>query len=248
MIEFKDHFSSHATAYAAYRPGYPPKLAAWLASITPTAGCALDVGCGSGQLALLLSSHFDHVVATDPSAAQIASAVRHPHIDYRLASAEASGLPGGSVDLLTAAQSAHWFDLPKFFAEARRLLKPDGVIALITYAGMEHRGPIERLVERFRLETLQEYWPPERAMVENHYRDIALPFAAIAAPAFAVEVSWPLNALIGYIGTWSAMREMEKRIGGDPIADIAAELAEAWGDPEIHRTFRWPLTILAGRP
>lgn len=247
MTAFKDHFSSHAAAYAAYRPAYPPALAAWLAGIAPVTGDALDVGCGSGQLALLLAQHFRQVIATDPSARQIASAAPHPRIDYRVAPAEASGLPDASIDLLTAAQAAHWFDLPAFFTETRRLLRPGGVVALISYAGMEHRGPIEPIVERFRLETLEDYWPPERAMVENGYSDIALPFAPITPPEFAIELSWPLATMIGYLDTWSAVRAMEARIGRGPFDDVVAELTAAWGDPDAHRTIRWPLTIVAGR-
>lgn len=247
MTLFKDHFSSRAADYAAYRPGYPPELASWLASIAPMKGCALDAGCGSGQLALLLAGHFARVIATDPSAQQIASATPHRHIDYSVARAEASGLPDASIDLLTAAQAAHWFDLPAFFAEASRLLKPDGAVVLISYAGMEHRGPIESIVEHFRLDVLKDYWPPERAMVENGYRDIVLPFTPITAPDFAIEVSWPLAALIGYLDTWSAVRAMEKRIGRSAFEGVAADLAAAWGDRAICRTIRWPLTILAGR-
>ena len=247
MTLFKDHFSSHAADYALYRPSYPSELASWLASIAPMKGCALDAGCGSGQLAVLLAEHFARVIATDPSAQQIASATPHRHIDYRLARAEASGLPDASLDLLTAAQAAHWFDLPAFFAEASRLLKPDGAVVLISYAGMEHSSPIEPIVEHFRLEVLKDYWPPERAMVENGFRDIMLPFTPITAPDFAIRVSWPLAALVGYLGTWSAVRVMEKRIGRGPFDKVAAELAAVWGDPAVQRTIRWPLTILAGR-
>ncbi|MBO9380569.1 methyltransferase domain-containing protein [Sphingomonas histidinilytica] len=247
MSAFKDHFSSHAAAYAAYRPAYPPALAAWLGTVAPAPKTALDVGCGSGQLSLQLAEHFDRVIATDPSAQQIASATPHPRVDYRVAPAEASDLPDGSVDLITAAQAAHWFDLPAFFAETKRLLRPDGIVALITYAGMEPQGEIEAIVERFRVETLAEHWPPERALVENDYRDIHLPFARIEAPAFSIEVRWPLAALIGYLDTWSAVRALEHSTGRAPFDAVAADLARAWGDPAAIRTIRWPLTILAGR-
>lgn len=246
-MSFKDHFSSHAAAYAAYRPSYPPELAAWLASITPTPETALDVGCGSGQLSLLLARHFERVIATDPSARQIESAVPHTKIAYRVARAEKSDLPDASVDLLTAAQAAHWFDLPAFFADARRVLKPGGVIALVTYAGMEPVSEIERSIDHFRTVTIADYWPPERAMVENDYRDIALPFARIAAPPFFIEVRWPLAAVIGYLDTWSAVRAMERSIGRGPLDIFIATLGEMWGDPEMVRTIRWPLTILAAR-
>ncbi len=246
-MSFKDHFSTHAAAYAAYRPSYPPELAAWLASVAPTPNLALDVGAGSGQLSLLLADHFEQVVATEPSAQQIESAARHPKVDYRVAPAEKCDLPDGSVDLLSAAQAAHWFDRPVFFAEARRLLKPGGAIALITYAGMEHRSAIEPMIDRFRLETLKPYWPPERQLVETNYRDINLPFEEIAAPDFFIDVHWPLAAMIGYLDTWSAIRAMEGDIGRGWLDSFLSELSEAWGDPELVRTIRWPLAIRAGR-
>ncbi|WP_238147080.1 hypothetical protein [Rhizorhabdus dicambivorans] len=94
--------------------------------------------------------------------------------------------------------------------------------------------------------TLGDYWPPERALVENHYRDISLPFEPIAAPPFFVEAQWPLAALIGYLDTWSAVRAMERHIGRAPLEAVSADLAKAWGDPETLRRIRWPLTILAG--
>ena len=246
-MSFKDHFSSHAAAYAAYRPSYPPELAAWLATIVPTRRIALDVGAGSGQLSLLLAEHFAQVVATEPSVQQVTKAAQHPRIDYRVAPAERCDLPDASVDLLTAAQAAHWFDLPAFFAEARRLLKPGGAIVLISYAGMEHRSTIEPMIDAFRLETLKHYWPAERMLVENGYRDIVLPFAPIAAPPFFIEVRWPLAAMAGYLDTWSAIRAMERDIGRAWFESFLAELTEAWGDPETVRTIRWPLAILAGR-
>ncbi|MES2497035.1 MAG: class I SAM-dependent methyltransferase [Pseudomonadota bacterium] len=247
MSNFKDHFSSHAAAYASYRPAYPPELADWLASLVPAREIALDVGCGSGQLSLLLAERFSQVVATDPSPQQIDSAVAHPRIDYRVAPAEASGLTDGSIDLLTAAQAAHWFDLPAFFAETRRLLKPDGVIALISYARLKTEGDIEEIVERFRLVTLEDYWPPERALVENDYRDIRLPFTPIDVPAFTIEVQWPLAALVGYLDTWSAVRALEKASGRAAFDAVVDDLTAHWGDPTMTRTISWPLTIIAGR-
>lgn len=246
-MTFKDHFSTHAAGYAAYRPSYPPALAAWLASIAPTKGRALDCGCGSGQLSRLLASHFAEVIATDPSAEQIASARPQRGIDFRVARAENSFLPDRSVDLLTAAQAAHWFDLPAFFGEARRVLRPGGAIVLISYAGMTRSGPIEAIVEHFRLTTLDGYWPPERAIVENGYRDIDLPFSPIISPAFEIDVRWPLAGLIGYLDTWSAVRVLEQRIGREAFETVVAELTESWGDPARLRTIRWPLNVLAGR-
>jgi SAM-dependent methyltransferase len=244
---FKDHFSSHASAYSTYRPGYPAALATWLAAAAPDRSLAVDVGCGSGQLSTLVAEHFAQVVALDPSAEQIANALPHPKVDYRVAPAEQTGIADGSADMLTAAQAAHWFDLPAFFAEAQRILKPGGLIALVTYAGMTPGSDVAAIVETFRTETLAPYWPPERAMVDNDYRDIHLPFAPVEAPPMLLEVQWSLDALVGYVDTWSAVRAMEQAIGREPFEQMVARLREAWGPPEATKLLQWPLTVVAGR-
>jgi ubiquinone/menaquinone biosynthesis C-methylase UbiE len=76
---------------------------------------------GNGQAAVALAARFTGVVATDASAEQVGNAFLHPRVEYRVAPAEASGLEAESVDLVTAAQAVHWFDVPAFFAEARRV-------------------------------------------------------------------------------------------------------------------------------
>jgi SAM-dependent methyltransferase len=247
VSSFKDHFSSHASAYSTYRPGYPAALAGWLAGEAPNRSLAVDVGCGSGQLSTLLAEHFVQVAGLDPSAEQIANAQPHPKVDYRVAPAEQTGIASRSADLLTAAQAAHWFDLTAFFAEARRILKPGGLLALVTYAGMKPDGEVTEIVEAFRTHELAPYWPPERAMVDNDYRDIRLPLAPVEAPPMLLSVQWSLDAVIGYVDTWSAVRAMEKAIGRGPFEEMVARLREAWGPPEDAKMLRWPLTVVAGR-
>jgi ubiquinone/menaquinone biosynthesis C-methylase UbiE len=113
MTGFKDHFLGHAALYADCRPTYPAALAEALAEISPARELALDCGCGSGQLSVLLAEQFERVEATDASAQQIGQASVHPKVTYRVAPAEASGLDDASCDLVVAAQAAHWFDLPR---------------------------------------------------------------------------------------------------------------------------------------
>lgn len=52
---------------------------------------------------------------------------------HRSGPAEELPFPDGSVDLLTAASAAHWFDIERFLKEAARVLKPHGCIALLGY-------------------------------------------------------------------------------------------------------------------
>src|SRR5215213_5946835 len=140
-MAFADHFSKQATAYASFRPSYPDALGAYLAAVSPSPTQVWDCATGSGQAATMLARHFDRVVATDASAAQISAADPCERVEYRVEPAETSGLPDHSCDLITVAQAAHWFDLPAFYAEARRVLEPGGVIALWCYALLEIGQP-----------------------------------------------------------------------------------------------------------
>src|SRR3954467_12858605 len=118
-MAFRDHFSGVAGQYAASRPDYPRDLVERLAALPSKPDRAWDAGCGSGQMSTLLGDVFTEVIATDASEKQLAAARPHPHVTYRCAPAEASGLPAGSIDLCVAAQAVHWFDLDRYYAEVR---------------------------------------------------------------------------------------------------------------------------------
>lgn len=239
---FKDHFSGTAAAYAAHRPTYPEALADHLAGLAPARERALDCGCGSGQFARLLAGRFAEVVATDASAAQIAAAEPHPGVRYRVAPAEASGLPEASLDLIVAAQAAHWFDLPAFYREAARIARPGAALALVSYGVLHLDGAAEAVLRHFYTQVVGPYWPPERAHVEAGYRTLPFPFAELPAPDLAIERDWSYDDLVGYVRTWSALRGAEAAQGRDPLPDFAADLAAAWG-PEPLRRVRWPLAL-----
>jgi SAM-dependent methyltransferase len=253
MSGFKDHFSTASDRYAAHRPGYPAGLYEWLAGLRPRSGTgaghalAWDCATGSGQAARGLAAHFARVVATDASAEQIRHAVPHPRIDYRVAAAEASGLPAHSVDLVTVAQAAHWFDLARFHAEVARVLKPGGVLALWGYGRLVLPGAADAPFLRFYAETVGPYWPPERALIDDAYRSLHFPFAEIAAPAFEITVEWNLADLLDYVSTWSAVKRYLAARGEDPLPALRAALLPGWGDPATVRTLRWPLFLRVGR-
>lgn len=242
--EFKDHFSAIAAEYRDFRPDYPRALFDYLAALAPSRSLAWDCATGSGQVARALAPHFDLVLGTDASAAQIDSAVAHPRVAYRVAPAEQAPLADRSVQLITVAQALHWFDLPRFFAEAARVLASRGVLAVWSYGVLRADDPdINALVAHLYDDVLGPYWPPERRLVETGLAEVDLPFAEQEAPGFSMQASWRRDQLLGYLGTWSAVRRYRRATGRDPLETFARKLGEYWTDAGSHLMLRWPLHL-----
>ena len=246
-MTFKDHFSSASPDYARFRPSYGRELFAYLASLVPDHRLAWDCATGNGQAAVPLSGVFDRVIATDASEEQIQSAIQNPRIEYRVAPAERTNLEATSCDIITVAQALHWFDLAAFYAEAKRVLKAEGVLAVWSYNLLRINPVIDAIVNHFYTDTVGSFWPPERKLVEKGYRDLPFPFEELNAPEFAITAEWSADALLGYLGTWSASRRYQKELGQDPIPLIERELRNAWPDPGKPLLVRWPLAIRLGR-
>jgi SAM-dependent methyltransferase len=259
MVGFKDHFSALAARYAAYRPHYPPELVTALADRCERHEVAWDIGCGSGQLSVALATRFARVIASDPAQAQLDHAERDPRVEYQRTRAEDSRLPDASVDLAVAAQAAHWFDWPRFVAEAGRVVRPGGLVALVTYRNAELAGDAgAELVAFYR--QVEPYWPDGRVHVNNAYRDLVMPWPAVAAPPIderseswgarprSIEMTarWTRDELVGYISTWSATARLVAATGEGPLDELRRRLAAVWPDGEA-RDVRWPLTIKLAR-
>ena len=247
-VNFKDHFSKLASQYAAFRPQYPESLFDYLAGLCPEHKAAWDCACGSGQASIALAEHFEIVIATDASAKQIDAATLHPRVMYRVAPAENSGLEPRSMDLVTVAQSLHWFDLERFYNEVDRVLKDNGVLAVWGYGVLSIGDPeINRIALKLHNETLAPYWPAERKIVESGYRTLPFPLNEITPPPFELTADWPLERLLGYFRSWSATGRYVEKHGADPVEPVSQDLAKLWGDPQNARKITWPLSLRVSR-
>ncbi len=245
---FRDHFSSLAKGYSAFRPHYPAGLFAWLASLVETTDCAWDCGTGNGQAALGLAGHFHRIVATDASADQIRGVFSHPRITYSVATAEQSGLASHSVDLVTVAQAVHWFHLDRFYREVRRVLKPGGVLALWCYTYPKVTPAIESVMAHLYRDVLGAYWPEGRELVAEEYRTIAFPFRELEAPTFAMQASWTCAQFNGFLRTWSAAKHYADAHQTDAVAMMEPAMERAWGPVGLAREITWRLFFRVGRP
>ena len=245
-MSFKDHFSKQAAAYARFRPRYPQELFDYLASIAPSRQIAWDCGTGNGQAAIGLAAVFDRVIATDASEKQIANAQPHKIVEYRVAPAENSRIELATIDLILVAQTLHWFDLDRFYAEVRRVLKTDGVLAASAYNLLHIEPAVDAIVNRYYHEVVGPFWPPERELVEQ-FANLSFPFHEIDAPQFEMTVQWNLDHMLGYLRTWSSTQRFIAAKGSDPLEQIMDALRSAWGKREQIRSVTWPLIVRVAR-
>lgn len=246
-MAFQDHFSAQAATYAQARPGYPDALYDWLAAQCRSRERAWDAGAGNGQCAVALAARFQHVVATEPSAAQVANAIAHPRVEYRIEAAEQPSLQPSSVDLLCVAQALHWFDLERFWPAARKVLRPRAVVAVWSYQLSSVDPQVDRVYMHLYEEVLGAYWPPERSHIIDAYARLPFPFELLPAPRFDLHCEWTLAQYLDYLRSWSASARYQKVRGEDPVAGIADAMAAAWGDPLQPRAVTWPLQLRVGR-
>lgn len=118
-------------------------------------------------------------------------------------------MPDHSLDLITCSQCFHWFDFDAFYAEAKRLLKPGGVLALITYIRpsiLHNDKEIRDLIRNtFTNPPLNKYVDEKLKIVDNGYAEVVLPFNDVRRKQmtiYADNVSG--SQVIGYIKSWSS--------------------------------------------
>ena len=137
MSATAERFSQRAAAYAAARPPYPRAIAVDLKAALhlPDHAVVADLGSGTGLSSEIFLRAGCTVIGVEPNADMRAAAdaylASHAHHRTVAGSAEATGLPDASVDLVIAAQAAHWFDAPRARREALRILRRPAHAALI---------------------------------------------------------------------------------------------------------------------
>ncbi len=234
MKDIKDNFSSGSADYATFRPESPAELYDFLLAHVALKRSAWDVGTGNGQVAAVLSDHFNSVYATDISAKQLANAVRKPNITYKEERAEHSSLADKSIDLITVAQAFHWFDFDAFYTEVRRVARPGALLAIWTYNLLSiDKGRIDDIINDFYFNTIGAYWDPERKYVDEGYQNVDIPFGEIETPVFNIRKRWDLAQFLGYISTWSSVGHYKRTEGADPVILLEERLKSHWQPDEV---------------
>lgn len=245
-MSFQDHFSRQSEIYLKARPTYPDELFEYLASLAPGDQLCWDCATGNGQAAISLAHYFQKVIATDGSEKQIQNAISANNIEYKVATAEESGLPDHSVDLITVATAAHWFDHDKFYKEARRVSKDNGILAVWTYSEAIVTPEIDTLMAWFMYDFLEKYWPDGRWYVRNRYETLPFPFTPIKTPDFVCKMNWNKAHWIDYIKSWSSYNNYTAKHNTDPLEVLLPKLNLLWNDTEV-KPVLWNLHLKCAR-
>jgi len=240
----KDRFSAHANQYAQFRPTYPPALYEFIYQHVRHFEAAWDCGTGNGQAARDLSKKFKKVFATDLSTKQIENAYQAQNIFYSIAT-EKSSFVDNSVDLITVAQAAHWFNMEVFSEEVKRVSKLNGMVALWGYGLLSIHPEIDLLVHHFYTQLVGSFWDKERIHIDEHYKNLYFPFQEIQSPVFTISVLWTLAQLEGYLNTWSAVQKYIAVHTQSPVDKLISQIKIHWKD-EI-QTVNFPLFLKLGR-
>lgn len=244
-MEFKDFFSVQSEQYSRYRPTYPAELFKFLSSICASHQTALDTATGNGQAAIGLAPLFSKIIAIDASVNQLKYAFKNEKIEYRNAAAEDTGLDDKSIDLVTMASAFHWIDKDRFFAEANRIIKPGGILAVWRYDRAIITKEIDDVVYDFSDKILSITFPADTRKLWKDKNTISLPFEPVKCPEFTIELDWTLDHFMNYAYTWGATQNYVKTTGTDPLPDFRDALLPLWGTDVKHITL--PIELKAAR-
>ncbi|MCX6044289.1 MAG: class I SAM-dependent methyltransferase [Chloroflexi bacterium] len=169
-LDSTTRFSSRVENYVKYRPTYPSAVIEILAEhcqLTADSVIA-DVGSGTGLLTELFLKHGNQVFGVEPNREMREAGERllsaYANFTSVDGTAEATTLPAQRVDFVTAGQAFHWFDGAKTRQEFKRILKPQGWVALVWNVRQTEATPFmreyEQLVHHYAIDmenTSQEY-------------------------------------------------------------------------------------------
>ncbi|KAH6769406.1 S-adenosyl-L-methionine-dependent methyltransferases superfamily protein [Perilla frutescens var. frutescens] len=253
-------FDKQAEIYLEARPSYPAEWYKMLAELTPHHRLAWDVATGNGQAAFGVADHYEEVIATDISSAQLKHAkqranIRYMHTPLSLSDDELMNSIGaeGSIDLITVAQAIHWFDLPRFYSIVKRLLrKPGGVIAVWGYNDIEVNPKFDAAAKCW-YETTIPYWNSKISSLNAGYQSLPFPFESVGLGSEGNPLSLDIPKELSFEGymrmvqSWSAVVAAKEQ-GVDLLSEEAVEeLEAAWGGAGVVRSVVYKGFMVAGK-
>jgi ubiquinone/menaquinone biosynthesis C-methylase UbiE len=212
----QDLFKGTAWYYARYRPGYPKQFFKHLVRTFKLDGTGrlLDLGCGTGQLAIPLAPYFNEVVAMDPDLAmlregrRVAKKAKAKNIRWVRGSSETLGPRTGAFRLVVMGRSFHWMNQKRALAKLYKIVKPGGGIVIVsegrgygawTRRSTGWRAALDNTVKKYlgpRRRAGSGYYNPSEKRFEDFIRES--PFRSFKTYRQKVKFAWDLKGVMGY--------------------------------------------------
>lgn len=240
-MDERELFKGTAYYYARYRPGYPPKFFDFVARYFQLDGRGqlLDLGCGTGQLAIPLAKHVEEVVGLDIEpemlevAAQEAEKRGVKNIKWVLRSAEDIGKDMGVFRLTTIGAAFHWMEQAMVLEKIYELTEKGGGLAIVSDSSSPWRNGYERNKERWkkvRKEIVQKYLGEKRRAGDSFYAEPkekfedllnASPFGGYEEWTHEYTRTWIVGEVINFLYSTSFA---SRRLFGDKVSEFEEEL------------------------
>lgn len=240
-------YSMNAQLYARHRPTYPQELFGYIGSLVSNRSLVWDCATGNGQAAAELATLFDRVIATDASKEQLKHAREKENIEYLVAEEHVPTIADESVDLVSVATAIHWLDREKFYAEAQRVLKPGGLVAIWGYTGKDNHIDLNDRMAEIVEEHLNPYYGSGIKVAHNAYENVGFPFERIETPPFSIRKNMMFEDFTEYMLTWSASQKYQAIHGESLLPLFRNLLKDAWGNLQEPKEIKWDLILHFGR-
>ncbi|MCH2023378.1 MAG: class I SAM-dependent methyltransferase [Saprospiraceae bacterium] len=241
-----NEYSACPNKYLKSRPDYGIEIFDFLATVIHDNNLAWDCATGNGQAAKTLAKYFNNVIATDASESQLKKAVYKENITYLQTNELNPHLENNSVDLITVASAIHWMDQKLFYEEARRVLKPNGTIAIWGYTGKNINKSMDSTLDSIINKHLKPYYSDNINMAFSAYSNLDFPFKKIESPIFITQKLYQFSDLVDYILSWSASQKYLTIHNQSPLFLFEDELKSAWGDLTQKKLMTWNLNTYIG--
>ncbi|MAX36367.1 MAG: SAM-dependent methyltransferase [Gimesia sp.] len=251
----RDLFQGTVPYYARYRVPYPQPLLSQVceqAQLTGT-GRLLDLGCGTGELAIRLAPRFQEVIAVDPDAEMLATAKQKardqqvPNIQWRHHSAEQLTAEPGSCELVTIGAAFHWMDRPVMASRIKTWLQPQQPLVILGYtsiwSGNAAWHPLVRNV-------LKRWLGEKRRAGSGEFNELAAPHELVLLDAgyqleeirYEYSQAWTLDDLLGNLYSTSFA---SPAVLGEKRADFEADLRTTLLDFDRNGVYEEQMTFYA---
>ena len=248
-----------SSAYSKYRPVFHWQVESIITSYMRFEGSsgfdtALDVACGSGQSTFILCNAFRKVVGLDLSNTQIKEAkqrketLKAANVDFMVGDAHNLPIESSSVDLLTCAMGWHWLNAESFYAEAKRVLKPRGCIAVYGHGVRVEDNPrIRNAFDTFDAELFQfDCFAEQNLHVLNNYASVKLPFRKAQRIELEFSQGVTLVELLGFFSSVSMYKVYcEKHPENGLLQTIQSNYEREEGKCEVEK-FTFPGFVIMG--